>query len=307
MRKTPTLLLAISVIWIGCSLMDGAVQTRGDDYLRSSVSPCSVVESRSVDPCEPRSDIAIPDFVAKSSEYPEQAPSMLERLDKGYPPAAIHIVVRGVFKMGTTRCDSAAVIRPLYLDEENPFPGFRHLICHSEFSVSEYVAGSGPAILTIATTHVPFHQDHYDNNSEVDWEKDVEFVRAETARKMEGIEWVLMIAPIYTIAVEGWATAEYWDVQKSNGGAARVVSSEIDAYPPTIENTALLDMPLQQFREEISSAFENRASVTGGRISSDVTHPRLATDANQLRLFYEEMSAYEHTVVTPAPPPSLQR
>lgn len=232
-----------------------------------------------------------------------------ERLQPGKQFAA-HIVVRGTVIPDTTRCMISLAIERYVILKTRPKvwdPNLWHITCFSDVRINDYLVGKGPAKLTLAMWFHPFMS--YETASEearaaiTDQRRDI---RAATATRFEGCEFILFLAPHGHISVEAWSGfRNYLHVTRTEG-TIKIVSSAKDAFPQTPENLIHLEFGLEDFEAQVVALAQARNLRNGGRIGEDPRLPMLVTDANNLRSYYEATgSVYDDPAQAPVLPPAL--
>ena len=294
-------------------------------YLEDVIPPCSNITAPDIDPCEVRDHFGIPNFSSPASlALPDKAPTLgmllTNEIDSSLDYTAnrmhmfgvIHIAVRGLLKPSTTRCASYPFILPDWIAgddgewqitertfSEHGVGSLRHLLCHTDMTVHEYIIGTGPTELTV--TH-PVGLPHAVEMDRQMYDDILKQVKKELALAVENREWVLMLTAPYLDVLEGWMVTGYWDVQKYPDDNVSVVSDFKQHYPSTPENLALLEMSLGDFRSGIRSAHSVRVTRTSGRVGVDADTPKLVSDANLISTYFKETGAYDRRRPTPAPP-----
>ena len=330
-----TLILAVCAAVSACIIRDDGrnLEREGQQYLAATVQPCLTRFADSADPCAAKSDFNPQGLVPMSLDPGKTPPTFVRVLnatlpyaDDDYPVAGIdlasakHIVLRGVSKEGTMRCESYPVMFPAWAvakddagaspaDFQHPIPAtWRHMICLSDIEVHEYFVGEGPAELTVSHGSIvaPYDGADADPNDEAELK---ELLEDWAVVAIEGNEWVLWLSPSHLSALESWRATEYWDVQRTDGGKVLVVSPFFDWFSDMSEDGfkkgehSLLAPTIEEFRNDIAEAHNERIAITEGRIGVSEHTPMLVADANKLSDYFNEYGAYDHPEVTPAPPP----
>ena len=284
-------------------------------YLEEIIPPCLPTETNVSDPCnsfEP-SDVSVLSVMNEASVWPykEGVPSFVDiLLGQGVDALTPHIVIRGVAKPDTTRCD----LYPLQLANyrqtsmrRTKESSLHHYFCFLDISVKEYIVGVGPPMLTVAMhREVLLYVDDWDT------EKDyilnyLEDPQTRTALAYEGKELVLFLSIPSTLAIEAWHVDGFfdtWFVLKGADGEIRAVAQDIKS-ALTEEQRSQLNLPLSDLITKIKRAAEERNTITAGRIGIAPTLPMLITDANYLQDFYVSVGAVydDSDDATVLPPP----
>ena len=271
--------------------------------------------------------------MARSRSLPTQPPSLEAMLFNSWDGVSLsdvpeyalagstHIVVRGRFLDDSLRCKGYPVVNPEWAVDNAalgvPEPtegqrivvdfGIHHWMCFAEFTVHEYLVGSGGPRLNvnIAAAAVPY-------DSSIDFESNhkqsvLDRYSESVTDHFFGSDWVVWLGPSYSMAVEAWTAYSFWDVQKGNDGIVRIISPVADYYEDAgVSGIALdrLKAPLSDFRRNIKAAHASRTERTSGRIGVGTDTPELVTDTFKLEDYYEEVGAYSYPIATPAPPPT---
>ena len=315
------LLVVLAVLASSCGYDGGhrQVMSRNEvSYLEAVVPPCSGNEGSTQQHCA--TDIPELDTVSiQGAPHPwpvveGDPPTFTDLLlgtsllaDKYYPSLAPHIVVRGIGKPNSTRCD----VYPMFTGREtldDLYTGLYHYLCFVDFTVNEYLVGTGPANLTV-TMHREnlWYVDNWSREKQK-IERILEYPQQRTALAFEGREVILFLGTTTTIAVESWEPSgafSIWYVQK-HGDQLRVVSPAKSI--TTVENKReWLDQPIEEFTQMVKQAGKERIELTGGRIGIGTQYPFLVTDANFFQDFYLAIGAvYDSSdkgTVLPPPAP----
>lgn len=306
-------------------------------YLQATVTPCVSLEGSRNDPCERRADVEIYVPYAYSVEVPQPPKTLEEQLSERSGRSAPHMVIRGTFAPDSTRCEPRPLHTPDYL--EPPYsPGgvkirlFNTFWCHTDVVVNEYMVGTGPAQLPVATMQLPLgsvpgvgatFRELADTNIEsyesanraikksFDGPVTTAYLNDEIlpgiAGSYEGREWVIWLAPVRTLTVEGWDAYGLWDVQKREDGEIVAVGLMRPYYSqPTTEYLAILEPTLDDYRERIKKAHKKMLERNSGRIGIEEYFPKPLTDANTkfLRAHLVDEGAFDVDELRPkAPPP----
>ena len=295
--------------------------------------PCTRAGVEDRDPCEVRRRFGVPGIGSRS--LPEIPPSYEQILFNAWdryqldevPPigllAATHIMARGTFEVGSTRCASHPFLFPAWIfDEgESTYPeipegetvtiqGVWDLYswdCFTTFNVGEWLVGRGPASIVVTHPHLGSTYSLNDTPSIESYAEELNAFRDFVADAYEGYEWVLWLGTPPITSVLSWAAYNYWDVQRDAEGTVRVVSPDFEFYDTeglTGAELVKLNPVLEDFRRDIAAAHELRVARTSGRVGVQVSLPMLVTDASMLAAHFDEIGATRHIVATPAPAPA---
>ena len=282
-------------------------------YLEEIVPPCVRVDGSAVDPCAP-GPLVEPDVLAATGSFPFWAldglPSFTEIfLDRDLVTAAVHMVVRGVPQIGTTRCD-------LYPIKVANFAGdfpffFHHYNCFIDVTIKEYIVGKGPSELTVIMHGEPLAGVNLEVWPDIKDEilKDLNDPQLRTASAYEGKELILMLRTPDTITVEafeaGSIAANIWFVQRTDN-EIRAIAYDYH-WASNEQERNQLNQPLDILTNQFKQAAAERTTITEGRIGIDSALPLLVDDANFLRDYYVSVGAVfddsgEATVLPPPVP-----
>ena len=285
--------------------------------------PCVPLWDSSHDPCpvEAPTDVEINSVESSIRRWPSQGfPTWTDILLGEENVIAIHLVVRGEAKIGTTRCESYPrrldsfwynMVSDTNLIDFMENSGLDHH-CYMEIGVKEYILGSGPPLLTVSMHREPIGWWALDFDDWPDAQKDkwitelLDDPQSRVAKAYEGKELVLFLGTSTTIAVESFEVgprAGLWFVQK-DGDEIRAVAQDIE-YARTEEQRSRLDLPLKDLIEQVKRAAIERTTLTDGRIGLASYLPLLVTDANHLRDYYVSVGAVydDSDDATVLPPP----
>ena len=295
--------------------------------------PCTRAGIEDRDPCEVRRRFGVPGL---GSRILPETPTSYERLlfnsgdDDSLDDvplvnllAATHLVARGTFEPGSTRCASYPYLFPAWIfDEgESPYPeipegetvviqGVWDLYswqCFSTFNVGEWLVGGGPASIVVSHPHLGNTYSINDTPSIESYAEELNAFRDLIADAYEGYEWVLWLGTPPITSVLSLAAYHYWDVQRDENGTVRVVSPDFEYYDYeglTGAELGKLNPALAEFRRDIASAHEARVAKTSGRVGVQPSTPMLVTDASMLASHFAEIGGPTNIVATPAPAPA---
>ena len=305
-------------------------------YLVERPSPCSEPYGTEIPPCARRGEFRVEGLIPGGRtigddpwEYEQLLYNSFHLDDVDESPndlllGATHMVALGKFLADTMRCASYPVLLPQWAFPENE-PGvitaeiyekhgtgtLRHFLCHSDFEVHEYFVDhhTGPPVLTVTHPRFAIPYEAAEGGDETLAEIETRIVN-ELAPQIDGIEWVVWLAPSYTTALESWMVMMYWDLQydEDTRTIERVVSPDYGHFKREglRQDKAHLAYPtLDRFRGEIDRAYDYRTARNAGRIGLDVDTPMVVENANYVEDYFREIGAYDGPLPTPAPPPPL--
>ena len=211
--------------------------------------------------------------------------------------------------------------------------GYTFLTCYAEYTIQEYVLGSGSTgasnkltvaydrmgesrsyeLYKLAHAEGEFGSESLMTEAEyAEWRSqlasDVELVLAAI---LEGRESVVFLAPMgahNAIAVEAWQAIAQWDVQTAAGGTVNAVRYGASPYDP--EHTQTLAN--LKSRIATATATTSTATPTAGTPTATPTPTRIA-NVSGLTQYYRDIGAYgditpddgDATTFTPAQPPPV--
>ena len=290
-------------------------------YFTEVVPPCLPTESEP-DPCPV--DLPAPQnsgsaLLGSLSEVPTFTDRLLyDPLDDGV--ISVHIVMRGIVKTDTTRCeiyrfklpdhraDHHQKIGGLPLDGQYIIGRYRYT-CFADIDVKEWIVGEGPPTMTVITTFQRLSESNFDDQGKIeDTYLDFYGDPEEKALAYEGREIIFFLGPPPSITAEAWVAlggGNMWFLQQTGQGIRAISRSIRRAY--TDEMRSKLNLPLDEMIAEIKQAAINRETITGGQIGLGPDMPILITDAHNLRDYYTSVGAVyddtENTTFLPPPHP----
>ena len=310
----------VIVLLAGCARASSSTSTETVPlYLEESRPPC-VFSQEEVDPCP----LDVPpevETLSVHSFYPawpsgDNIRTFEQIFLRDYSIVSPHLVVRGIAKPNSSRCDLYPIQKANFLMEilERDYSGtydylntHYHYHCFVDIEVSEYIVGKGPSVLTVSMLREVLTG--IDPSTwDVEQAAQLQNPRRRTATAYEGREMILFLTTPSTIAVESWRAKglfTVWFLQNTESGI-RAVAQDI-RYALTDGQRNKLNRPLGDIVKEIKEANEYRVEITNGRIGKDASLPLLVTDANHLRDYYIELGAVYNTgkddTVLPPPVP----
>ena len=303
------------------NIVDDLADESAKSYLTEVVPPCLATESEP-DPC-PVDLPALQNTGSALSRSRFEVPTFTDLLlyDSVYDGViSVHIVIRGIVKKGTTRCEIYRFKLPSDMAEffqrvgGMPLDG-QYIIgryqftCFADVAVKEYIVGEGPPTLPLITKFEVLFEDDFNDQGEIE-EKYLDFYGdpEKKALDYEGREIIFFLGPPPSITVEAWvALGGYnkWFLQQTDQGIRAI--SRIIRRAFTDEMRSKLNLPLDEMIADIKQAAINRETITGGQIGLGPDMPILITDAHNLRDYYISVGAVyddtENTTFLPPPAP----
>ena len=313
-------------------------QTSGRVYLDKVIPPCTLVTKPGVDPCEFRPhasvysiDRGIYGSANLNMRHRDLLDLSVEFSDTSYI-AATHIVLRGTGMPGTARCENAVLKSHIGIARTNdqklekPVAGQKGAIsCYMDFSTQEYIIGKGPPSLTLMvyTLGVPSRFESYSEYES--------FIRPQLEREYAGREYVLYVAPSPYYDVETLDIVGSWDVQRnpssyysSDERKTALAPFYAHIYNPdgyvgeqlyahmicsgTLCAVGTVVTEVIELSEFIQSTKEHHKRLVkkyDGRVRPEPIYADLISDVYDLKLFFEQVGAYNIDGFTPAQPPPV--
>ena len=301
-------------------------------YLVATVEACSPVADTDADPCDPDRYLNYRGYVEYSEPgqliswlkgvmhfrpYPpdttqevvrrrlENALIEEERFGNYYLP---HVVVRGVFLPGTSRC--AVNEEVLRLADEgmklhswpDPEGGIGYVSCFIDFQARDYLFGKGPQYLTVSTPSKLFYT--VEEHQRYKTERYQTALAAAHDELWEGNEAILWLGiHRWSAKVEVWGAIWITNVQRDQNGQVVVATPGPAYHSSQGPNEPYVDRiypPLDDFRHDLRAAFEE--------IVEELELKPIG-DANQkhLRALYASHGAHDiKDVETDLPPAVLE-
>ena len=294
----------------------------------AEIPPCTPIDGATVDPCKPGAGTITVEGATFLYLGPRPIP-LAHHIDDGRSPGTVaHLVVRGTYVPGTSRC--ATVPRffraPSYWTEEEKrsmaFFRWYTVRCFVDVRANAYLLGAGPSTLTVDVLY-----EFYGSTPES--QQEGERIRAALERLLvkggtfrEGVnvtqvpaggiggrEAILFIGPGRDLNVESWRVWYTWDVERRADDVIIAVPPWRDGYAGDPETFApvrdKMEIPLPTFAEQVQAIHLARMTANGGRIGPEANLPMLRTNADQLRAYYTDVGAYAPGVDPPAQPPPV--
>ena len=283
----------------GITRADGVAASADDpsssSYLEATVPPCAAVEGSIIDPCERKVWDLEPVVTHSHPDQPELASvepviqipwpppdlesAYLERFRSGQHP---HIIVRGVFSPGTTRCvlhekrimeDRGELI--LLGDSESERSTFGMLDCYMDLAVRDYVVGRGPASITVRYEgSIPYARGSHGFYKTDEYLKGLS---THIAALREGREFLVSLGEGTNKAVEVWDVYSAMFVQRRDDD--RIVVTTPDLLPYIAQDNKHLyvreEWALGEIVSEISQTFEDAAKLAEITVVEDANHVHL--------------------------------
>jgi len=289
-------------------------------YLEETIPPCTPIEGSSLNTCrpgippdieylalahrftpiisvsyQPSGEISVERidtsaFTLAMSEFPNIEEFML---GKGQALSTPHIVIRGTVSPNTTRCEKYP----------SPLTPFRvGYYCFVDVLINEYLAGIGPAQLTIGIysdflviddSYIPVTSSNGKQEEPLPWklisnewlEQFFDYPATRTVVAYEGKELILFLVPSYFL--EAWDTEGVAFLKPDSDGTGAVVGY---LYLNGLsERRNHLGIPLTELAHQVKLASELREEIWEELRAEDRYLPSvLVTDANKLKDIYKE-------------------
>lgn len=189
-------------------------------YLEEPIPPCLEVAGANRGPCGRRKHPQL--ISAGHSMMYQEIPNYWDLYYDPTEEASLftpHLVVRGTYLPETTRCASYRRPFPVFRDFSVP-DWYRLLYCFTNARINDYLIGTGPPNLTIASHSYVYGSREEPSEESLDWAKSIQ---ESVSRAFEGREGIMFLAPSTTTEVETWWAMEFWDVQRT-GDTVKVVA-----------------------------------------------------------------------------------
>ncbi len=271
-----------------------------DEYLGETIPPCTPEPLVEVDPCEPNLPqpywgLGHPD--PELGDGPSGVRELFPRDEwNAYVP---HVVLRGTYIPGTTRCNLAdRKLHTYWLDTKpevyqayNEKPS---LECYMDVRVNEYLLGTGPPTVTVAVIAI-----------DPDWGLEKEVIELRVHLENAGRESIIFLAPSPNILVKTWWRTVYWDVQKGEDGtvfAAHPLQEYWQREPARYEaNRGAIEVELAAFTQELKDAYQEAVPQPDGQTAPDAGFPKPVMDILKLGDYFDEVG--DDTPPALPPPP----
>ncbi len=304
--------------------------TRGSSYLEATVQPCLGVKS-GVDPCDgvgrnesidAPAEASFAGWTAVTIEDDMIGRSVNERFGYSHVP---HFVVRGTYEPGSTRCAVTGIGTPLsYVISEEDHEWLAVIAtaeakyeadpdalkelpsrypptlitCVTDLAVHEYMAGRGPATLTLVTfsraafLYISDFYERHEADPDYDFGYDLwvmDFAEG-VAEPIEGKEKVIWVGTPSNLAVKAWRPVQTWDLTREGSD---IVVARHDAWHHinSPDDYALIVHSLDEYRDKVKDAHSKLVETHDGRMGDHEDLPMLVLDANDE--FLEELFVAE--------------
>ena len=324
--------------------------TRTSTYLEATVEPC-VPTKLSADPCADAgagdsNDSHSGASLAAWSVVTIEDDMILRSLnERGRYTDVPHFVVRGTYVPDTTRCAVTGMGTTLSSRISEPDPDLEELIataeakyeadpetleklpttypptlitCVTDLAVNEYMAGRGPAVLTLVTfSRVAFLYIHdiyerYEADPGYDFGYDLWVLgfADEVAEPIEDKEKVIWVGTPANLAVKAWRPVHTCDLVPQD---SEILVARDDAWYHirNPDDYAAIVHTLADYRQKVSAAHSKLVETHDGRMGDHEDLPMLVLDANDE--FLEELlvaeGAYQFNktpLSIPTPDPDFQ-
>ncbi len=306
--KSMTAASTLFCAWLFVACTSMAVQEVVEvSYLDTVIEPCVPVDGTDTDPCAPVESFPLVESAGLGSEVHGDVPPTLKEAmwDPRLAEDAVHIVVRATYLPGTTRCSTRLFVPFPHLVEEYEDPSsVRYLLCFIDARVNEYIVGRGSPRLSVMIGGLGLNIHDYPSNEQ--YLSAVEVYAAQLADQYDsvysGVERVVLLSPSWTLSTEAWVVSgSFWDVQRNAAGEVITIPSYIHAFPNE-GRMSLVDFAgeVQRVHRTVVSEAESIASGQSERVM-----PLFITDTHDLKSYYSHFGAYDNSVATPAPPPTV--
>ena len=223
-----------------------------------------------------------------------------------------HVVVRGTWIPGTTRCELYPMVVATVSDYKWPEKAIE-TACFGDFVVSDYIIGDGPSRVTLLKT-ATFSFGHADSSKEEKerWaEQTNDVILQRWNERNPPAEWILTLGPTHFNTVySAWNHRNEFVVERNDAGEAIVVSQQWLDYLRDSRNVEIakehtdhLSWSLAEFERRAKAFHENRPVMKGNEWDSN---HRIVTDIYDIHNFHaEDLKPYwEPRGIIPAPPPA---
>ena len=336
--KSVLIVATMLVAWwsVVCESADNGVALNDDpyavSYLEATVEPCARLPDSQVDPCERDRfndydwwiDYHHPEQLARKSApeveykliYPPITTQQSVRsafatasrsVDRDY--GLPHIVARGVFLPGTTRCAVYDCSVTVGTGDPRERIGYAtqqtwrkdYVGCFIEFGFREYLFGKGPATLTLHPRNSVLY--HHRNHEFYKTEQYLSGLASHVADLWEGAEVVVRLATHTNAAVEVWRASDTKIVQQDSNGRVVLMALGKNPYGPEYPSEPYVDRiepTLDDYRRDIQIAFEESATEFDLTPIADANQKHLRAHVNRFGIY----NLPEIEIVQPPPPPN---
>ena len=283
-------------------------------YLEEVRPACAPIEGAINEPCArrlpwsittyPQVSLSIPEGVIK--EYPISVEEEMRRSWSYGGAATPQIIIRGTVLPGSARCVAHGAV---FYDEGDRYtvgPDNPREVCYVDISVSEYIVGRGPAVVTtVAGWRLNVSTSFEGYGTREYYSELADPIR----RTMEGIEFIFDLVQPTNLAIGEWYTYNLWDVQRKADGEFVGVSRWVGLVGKQ-NNLTEFEHPLAELQQSMKTVHAKISAEKDGRIGG-ASSPKLVTDAHREDLLGQlrELGAYAAPGITPvaAPPAPVPR
>ena len=226
------------------------------------------------------------------------------------------VIVRGVVLKNSTRCITLPIVFAAWKEQES-MPAY-YQNCFVDVDVSEYLLGAGPPKVTLQIPVTVLTEEMTEQGRVA--------VTQSLAPYYEGYEWVIYVHSPYSVAIKAAQAGGFYAVQRDNNGDIVLVHHLRERYLSLLErdpdfdgivvgrpfNGHLTKMTLEEFKRMISDAIARPPTADSMAAAGyptnyiDPAAPTPITDLNKIDTYFKEtLRAYNNSVATPAPPPTV--
>ena len=311
MLRFLNLLLGVSLAALAMSACGGLSDDANEPrtYLEEVRPACVPIEGAINEPCArrlpwsistyPQVSLSIPEGVIK--EYPISVEEEMRRSWSYGGGATPQVIMRGTVLPRSARCVKHGAVFYDANDHYTVSPDNPREVCYVDISVSEYIVGRGPAVVTtvagwrlnVSTSHEGYGTPEYYRE-----------LAGPIRRSMEGIEFIFDLVQPTNLAIGEWYTYNLWDVQRKADGNLVGVSRWVGLVGKE-NNLTEFEHPLAELQRTMKAVHAKISAEKDGRIG-DAGSPKLVTDAHREDLLGQirELGGYDAPGITPvaAPP-----
>ena len=299
----------LGILWSACGGQLGEPR----QYLEEVRPACVPIEGAINEPCARRLPWSISTYRGGSPSFTEdvinEGPiSVEEEIRRSWGSNGIwtpQIIMRGTVLPRSARCVAHGALvttgRYLTVSPDDPLE-----VCYVDISVSEYIVGRGPEIVTVIAGWRGRARTSAEGYGTPEYYREL----ADPIRQtMEGIEFIFNLVRPINLSHGEWRTDNLWDVQRKTDGEIVGVSMWIKWFGGT-RNLLDFERPLAELQETMKTVHAKISAEMGGRIGSGIG-PKLVTDAHREELLAQirRLGGYRAPGITPvaAPPAPVPR
>ena len=319
---SPKMLRFLKIV-VGASTFALAMSACGGQWLDRSESrtyldevrpACVPIEGAINEPCARRLPWSI-------TTYPQVSLSFTEDVIKEYPISVEEetrrswgfgglvtpqVIMRGTVLPSSARCVAHGSMAHSNREPYTVSPDSPLEVCYVDVSVSEYIVGRGPAVVTIVAGWRTRARTNAEGYGTPEYYREL----AEPIRQtMEGIEFIFNLIRPTNLTHGEWQTYNLWDVQRKADGEIVGVSRWIQWFGGK-HNLTEFEHPLAELQASMKTVHAKISAEKDGRIG-DPNSPKLVTDAHREDLLEQirELGGYDAPGITPvaAPPAQVPR